>query len=115
MLEKRIYRAIAQLMKGMKEEIIVNQELISPAKDEILDEATHRMKCCWTQGNHQVQSAGRGTGRHQERFRAPDIRANTGGLDTACCCKEAYEGNSSLEKGTIITAPGATKTRDGHM
>ena len=45
MLEEKDLQAIAQLMKGMKEEIICEtRELIAQQKEEILDEATHRMK-----------------------------------------------------------------------
>jgi len=45
MLEEKDLQAIAQLMKGMKEEIIgETRELIAQQKEEILDEATHRMK-----------------------------------------------------------------------
>ena len=45
MLEEKDLQAIAQLMQGMKEEIIgETRELIAQQKEEILDEATHRMK-----------------------------------------------------------------------
>ena len=45
MLEEKDLQAIAQLTKGMKEEIIgETRELIAQQKEEILDEATHRMK-----------------------------------------------------------------------
>lgn len=45
MLEEKDLQAIAQLMKGMKEEIIgETKELMAQQKEEILDEATHRMK-----------------------------------------------------------------------
>lgn len=45
MLEEKDLQAIAQLMKGMKEEIIgETKELMARQKEEILDEATHRMK-----------------------------------------------------------------------
>lgn len=45
MLEEKDLQAIAQLMQGMKEEIIgETKELIAQQKEEILDEATHRMK-----------------------------------------------------------------------
>lgn len=45
MLEEKDLQAIAQLMQGMKEEIIgETKELMARQKEEILDEATHRMK-----------------------------------------------------------------------
>ena len=45
MLEEKDLQAIAQLIQGMKEEIIgETRELIAQQKEEILDEATHRMK-----------------------------------------------------------------------
>lgn len=75
MLEEKDLQAIAQLMQGMKEEIIgETKELMARQKEEILDEATHRMKVLFdTEVTTKFNLLAEELDAIKERIPAPDI------------------------------------------